>query len=55
MLWRETVDSLFEGPRAELAKSHALRVARAFHGRLEAMSAPAPGGGLSITTHGPAR
>ncbi len=55
VLWRETVDSLFEGPRAELAKSHALRVARAFHGRLEAMSAPAPGGGLSITTHGPAR
>ena len=55
VLWRETVDSLFEGPRAELAKSHALRVARAFHGRLEAMSAPAPGGGLSITTHGPTR
>jgi hemoglobin len=54
VLWRETVDSLFEGPRAELAKSHALRVARAFHGRLEAMSAPSPGGGLSITTHGPA-
>ena len=55
VLWRETVDSLFEGPRAELAKAHALRVARAFHGRLEAMSAPAPEGGLSITTHGPAR
>jgi hemoglobin len=57
VLWRETVDELFEGERAELAKSHALRVARAFHGRLEAMSAAAaaPGGGLSITTHGPAR
>ena len=57
VLWRETVDSLFEGERAELAKSHAVRVARAFHGRLEAMSAAAaePGGGLSITTHGPAR
>ena len=55
VLWRETVDSLFEGPRAELAKSHALRVARAFHGRLEAMSAPASGGGLTVTTHGPPR
>lgn len=55
VLWRETVDSLFEGERAELAKAHALRVARAFHGRLEAMSAPAPGGGLEITTHGPPR
>jgi hemoglobin len=53
VLWRETVDSLFEGPRAELAKSHALRVARAFHGRLEALSAPPASGGLSITTHGP--
>jgi hemoglobin len=55
VLWRETVDSLFEGPRAELAKAHALRVARAFLGRLEAMSAPAPSGGLAITEHGPGR
>ena len=37
VLWRETVDELFAGERAELAKSHALRVARAFYGRLEAM------------------
>ena len=37
VLWRETVDELFEGQRAELAKAHAMRVARAFHGRLEAM------------------
>src|SRR3954449_2493256 len=55
VLWRETVDSLFAGERAELAKAHALRVARAFRVRLEAMSAPAPGGGLAITQHGPAR
>jgi hemoglobin len=55
VLWRETVDSLFEGPRAELAKSHALRVARAFHGRLEAMSAAPVSGGLTVTTHGPPR
>ena len=39
VLWRATVDELFEGDRAELAKAHALRVARAFHGRLEAMTA----------------
>ena len=54
VLWRETVDSLFEGEKAELAKSHAMRVARAFYGRLEAMSAPAPAsGGLTVTQHGP--
>src|SRR6185437_7329670 len=33
-LWRMTVDELFAGERAELAKSHADRVARAFHARL---------------------
>jgi hemoglobin len=55
-LWRATVDELFAGRRAELAKSHAVRVANAFHGRLEALSAtpsPAPLG-LSVTLHGPA-
>jgi hemoglobin len=55
VLWRETVDSLFEGERAELAKSHATRVARAFYGRLEVISAATPAGGLTITTHGPER
>ncbi len=34
-LWYESVDELFEGERAELAKSHANRVAHAFHGRLQ--------------------
>ena len=53
VLWRETVDSLFAGERAELAKSHATRVARAFYGRLEAMSATPPSGGLTVTQHGP--
>jgi hemoglobin len=54
VLWRETVDSLFAGERAELAKSHATRVARAFYGRLEAMSAEPPvSGGLTVTRHGP--
>jgi hemoglobin len=55
-LWRTTVDELFSGPRAELAKAHAERVARAFHARL-AMIEPGAGGGelpaLSITRHGP--
>jgi hemoglobin len=55
-LWRDTVDELFAGERAELAKAHAVRVARAFHGRLEQMSLrddpPASAGGLTITHHG---
>ena len=54
-LWRATVDELFAGERAELAKSHALRVARAFHGRLETMTAAPPSAGLTVTQHGPAR
>lgn len=51
MLWEQSVDELFAGPRAELAKAHAHRVARAFHARLQAYSppAPTPAGGLSIT------
>src|SRR3982751_3200089 len=39
-LWRETVDELFAGPRAELAKTHAERVAGAFHARLHGYPAP---------------
>jgi hypothetical protein len=50
------VDELFEGERAELAKTHALRVARAFHDRLDQMptpgDAPAAPGGLTVTQHG---
>ena len=55
LLWRTTVDELFVGERAELAKAHALRVARAFHRRLPepaADSPAAPAGGLAITHHG---
>ncbi len=56
LLWRATVDELFVGERAELAKAHALRVAQAFNGRLQALTDavdpdPAPGG-LSVTWHG---
>jgi hemoglobin len=59
VLWHATVDELFAGARAELAKAHATRVAHAFHRRLEALpptAAPAPGPtGLSVTRHGPGR
>ena len=48
VLWGETVDELFAGPRAELAKAHAQRVARAFHGRLTEQ-APFERTGLQIT------
>ena len=54
-LWRSTVDELFAGERAELAKAHALRVARAFERRTRALPSPHdPAGpsGLSITRHG---
>ena len=55
VLWRTTVDELFAGERAELAKAHAERVAAAFLARLG--SIPAPGGqagvGLAVTQHGP--
>ena len=33
-LWTQSVDELFEGPKAELAKAHAIRVAAAFESRL---------------------
>ncbi|MGH2927842.1 MAG: group III truncated hemoglobin, partial [Solirubrobacteraceae bacterium] len=43
-LWRTTVDELFSGPCAELAKAHAERVAAAFAARLSALSSEPPGG-----------
>jgi hemoglobin len=60
-LWRATVDELFAGPRAELAKSHAQRVALAFQRRLATMPGPSSAvptdaeraGGLLVTHHGP--
>jgi hemoglobin len=55
-LWRTTVDELFAGERAELAKSHAERVARAFHARLQMMQPPPAADewpALTISRHGP--
>jgi len=56
LLWRTTVDELYAGERAELAKAAALRVAGGFQRRLQAASgaAPTPADGLAITLHGPA-
>ncbi len=39
-LWRATVDELFCGERAELAKAHAERVAQAFQARLSGVARP---------------
>jgi hemoglobin len=54
-LWTRTVDELFAGERAELAKAHATRVAGAFQRRLRGFpspaDAPAPAG-LALTRHG---
>ena len=54
-LWFRTVDELFAGERAELAKSHALRVARAFLRRLESMpsSGAEVSGGLTVVRRVP--
>ena len=54
-LWSATVDELFAGDRADLAKAHAVRVGRAFHQRLEELPAPAArptAAGLIVTQHG---
>jgi hemoglobin len=52
VLWRETVDELFAGERAELAKAHAERVASAFHRRLAGYEPPSPGTGFAISYRG---
>ena len=45
---------MFEGETANNAKVHALRVALAFHGRLQTLpsAADAAAGGLTVTRHG---
>ena len=52
-IWGETVDDLFAGERAELAKAHAQRVAHAFLRRLEDELPLAPAGGIAIRRYGP--
>ena len=53
-LWSRTVDELFAGQRAELAKAHAVRVAAAFHQRLQGIAPPVHAAdGLTITLHRP--
>lgn len=55
-LWTQSVDELFAGPRAEEAKAHAQRVARAFHRRLRGLPDEppvAPGGVLQIIPASP--
>jgi hemoglobin len=56
-LWRETVDELFAGEVAELAKAHAVRVAAAFQRRLPPAGSGVPSigedGSLLVTRHGP--
>ena len=54
-LWVRTVDELFAGERADLAKAHAQRVAGAFYGRVQTLPSPgdASPAGLTITHHGP--
>ena len=56
VLWGTTVDELFAGERAELAKAHATRVAGAFQARLAGMPSPqdpAPvAAGLTVTRRG---
>lgn len=54
VLWRTAVDEHFAGPRAELAKEHALRVAAAFLRRLRSIPACEPGDGFVVSLHGPA-
>jgi hemoglobin len=54
-LWFGTVDELFAGEKANLAKVHALRVAQAFLSRLQGFPSPRDqvATGLTITRHGP--
>jgi hemoglobin len=58
-LWFGTVDELFAGDRANLAKTHALRVGHAFHRRLQELPSPADPPatptGLTVTQHGSRR
>lgn len=47
-LWHESVDERFSGPRAALAKAHAVRTANAFTSRLASYDEPAPTSGTGV-------
>lgn len=51
-LWTDTVDSLFAGERAELAKAHAVRTANAFVSRLATYDEPSSGTGVVVIQRG---
>lgn len=53
VLWHTTVDELFAGERAELAKSHATRVGRSFHSRLQPPATGPDGARLRPPATGP--
>jgi hemoglobin len=54
ILWCRTVDELFDGERAAMAKVHGLRVANAFHGRLASYEPPTRPAGMTVQQAGPA-
>lgn len=54
VLWCRTVDELFDGERAAMAKVHGLRVANAFHGRLASHPGPERPAGMAVRQAGPA-
>ena len=54
VLWCRTVDELFDGERAAMAKVHAFRVANAFHTRLSSYPRPEAGPTLALHQVGPA-
>jgi hemoglobin len=54
ILWCRTVDELFDGERAAMAKVHGLRVANAFHARLASYEPPARPAGMTVQQAGPA-
>ncbi len=49
-LWTQSVDELFSGERAELAKSHARRVAAAFESRLRGFGQQPPQSAPGVPT-----
>ena len=53
VLWCRTVDELYDGERAAMAKVHGLRVATAFSSRLASYPGPRRPGGMAVRQAGP--